>query len=147
MAKEVSLLHQQSDPGGNQPVRFHAGVVAKCISKLPDLRNNQQSPISEVEALSGLRHRTFLTGLGRCFAGNEEIISNPVMRASLTDVMLGDQTGGVPRIFEPFVCAGVLNKTGTFSCQAAHWFYNPIHFEGRPNQMPGSIELPSYHIQ
>jgi hypothetical protein len=141
MVKELSLLHQQSDPGGNQ-VRFHVGVVVKCISRLPDLRNNkQQSPVGEVEALSGLRHRAFLSGLGRCFAVNEEMISNPVMRASLTDGMLGDQTEGVPGMLEPFVRAGVLNKTGAFSCQSAHWFYNLIHFEGRPNEMPGSIEL------
>eukprot|EP00978_Attheya_sp_CCMP212_P029158 scaffold102809_cov54-Attheya_sp.AAC.2 len=153
MVKELSLLHQQSqsqsDPGGNQPVpvpvpvRFHVGVVVKCISRLPDLRKHegQQSPVGEVEALSGLRHRTFLSGLRRCFAVNEEMISNPAMRASLTDVMLGDQIEGVPRMLEPFVRAGVLNKTGAFSCQAAHWFYNLIHFEGRPNEMPHSIEL------
>eukprot|EP00550_Attheya_septentrionalis_P009346 CAMPEP_0198298582 /NCGR_PEP_ID=MMETSP1449-20131203/41356_1 /TAXON_ID=420275 /ORGANISM="Attheya septentrionalis, Strain CCMP2084" /LENGTH=524 /DNA_ID=CAMNT_0043999881 /DNA_START=121 /DNA_END=1695 /DNA_ORIENTATION=+ len=155
MVKELSLLHpqsqSQSDPGGNQPVpvpvRFHVGVVVKCISRLPDLRKHdyegQQSPspVGEVEALSGLRHRTFLSGLGRCFAVNEEMIRNPVVRASLTDGMLGDQIEGVTRMLEPFVRAGVLNKTGAFSCQAAHWFYNLIHFEGRPNEMPGSIEL------
>jgi hypothetical protein len=137
----ASLLHQQGDSDGDEHVRFHVGVVVKCISRLPNLRKDKHSPVGEVEALSGLRHRAFLDGLGRCFAVNEDMISDPVMRASLTGVMLGDQTEGVPRMLEPFVRAGVLNKMGAFSCQAAHWFYNLIHFEGRPNEIPSSIEV------
>jgi hypothetical protein len=112
MVKELSLLTQTREEADatNKPMRFHVGVVVKCLARLPELSKDLDGEIDETRAMGGLRHRTFIDGLRRCFAVNEEMISD------------------------------LLNSDGSFSCQAANWFYNLIHFEGRAMTIPGSIE-------
>jgi hypothetical protein len=68
------------------------------------------------------------------------MIRDPALRSTLTALLVGS-CDGVPVTLLPLIRAGVLNSDGAFSCQAAHWFYNSIHFEGRPNKMPNSLEV------
>jgi len=46
----------------------------------------------------------------------------------------------IPDHLIPMVRAGVLTLQGSFTCQAAHWFYNSVHFTNRAQKLPNSLK-------
>ena len=134
--KEMSLI----DNGNNQP-EFHIGVVLRCMLDLERSWKLPSCVFSGLTAQERLRKQDFLQGFDRCFAINSDTIKDAMLRQGVSDVLLGSLClDAFPEHLLPMVRAGVLTLQGTFTCQAAHWFYNTVHFPNRALALPNSLE-------
>lgn len=134
--QELSLIESAS--GAEE---YHVGVILRCLLELERRRKiPSKTPMNGKGAQLHLRGSNFLQGFDRCFAVDAEMIQDPTMRDSLSRVLLGLHQGVLPDCLKPLVRAGVFTARGRFSCQAANWFYNQLHFPNRANALPNSLQ-------
>jgi hypothetical protein len=132
--QEMSLIQVESDAE-----EYHVGVILRCLLELERVRKiPHNSPMNGKRAQLHLRGSHFLQGFDRCFAVDAAMIQDTAMRYSLTGVLLGLHRGVLPDCLKPLIRAGVCTAHGTFSCQAANWFYNQLHFPNRASTLPQS---------
>lgn len=136
MIMEMSML-ETVEMGKTQS--FHVEVLLRCLLELEKARKIPNATFNGETAQKQLRNSTFIQGFDRCFAVDSNMIQDPQFRSSLTDVLLGLNQGVVPLRLQVLVRAGVLTTKGTFSCQAANWFYNQIHFPHRAQDLPATL--------
>ena len=143
MVKEMSLLDN-----GKENAEFHIGVVMRCMFDLERLRNKVNFKLTGETAQARVRTKEFIDNFDRCFAINETVLQDDILRKTVTDVLLGEfrmdnEDGGsttyVPDQLLPMVRAGVLTAQGRFTCQAAQWYYNSVFFPNRAMKRPGSL--------
>ena len=108
------------------------------LRKIPNFNVNGAS------AQLRLRKQDFIQGFDRCFATDDKMLKDTSLRECISDVLLGsfhmEDGKYVPDRLLPMVRAGVLTLQGSFTCQAAHWFYNSVHFPNRAQKLPNSLQ-------
>ena len=119
---------------------YHIGVILNCLMDLERTRKVPNETFDGRVSQENLLKSDFIRGFDRCFAVNTEMIQDAATRDKLTDILLGLSPGVMPEKLKPLVRAGVLTRQGTFTCQAATWFYNQIYFPGRADSLPGSLQ-------
>lgn len=139
---ELSLIEDGVEPQPTKLPEYHIGVVLRFMLDLERMRKvpNPVVTFDGHSALLELRSAQMIQGLDRCFAVDARMIQDASTRDLLMDVLLGVHSGDIPEQLEPLVRAGVLTMRGTFSCQAACWFYNRIPFPERAQRQPRSLQ-------
>ena len=91
--------------------------------------------------MNELRKGNFAAQLHRCFPLPDEFpaqFKSRLLEAVTGDLDAGDFAGETD--LSPFIRAGLLTKSGKFSCIASQWYYNRNCFPGRAKEKPESLE-------
>jgi hypothetical protein len=115
---------------------YHIGVIVQGLLLLREESRRDESVLE-------LRYGDIVTFMGRCFVlpgGDDDLPEEG--RTKVVETMLHPCKGSIADepLLVPYLRAGILAPSGTFSCLAARWFYNKHCFQRRPHFQPPSIE-------